>query len=99
MATAVSGSSRLDEQVAALDWYHTLELAPGIVTPGWFDARGVVPQLPMPASLAGRRCLDVGTYDGFWAFEMERRGAEEVVAIDVVDSRRWEWPAGSQPEV
>jgi tRNA (mo5U34)-methyltransferase len=28
------------------------------------------------------RCLDVGTMDGFWAFEMERRGAADVVAID-----------------
>jgi tRNA (mo5U34)-methyltransferase len=28
------------------------------------------------------RCLDVGTADGFWAFELERRGAAEVVALD-----------------
>jgi tRNA (mo5U34)-methyltransferase len=27
--------------------------------------------------------LDVGTYDGYWAFELERRGAREVVAIDI----------------
>jgi hypothetical protein len=26
--------------------------------------------------------------DGFWAFEMERRGAREVVAIDLVDPSR-----------
>jgi SAM-dependent methyltransferase len=32
--------------------------------------------------VAGRRCLDLGTADGFWAFELERRGAAEVVAID-----------------
>jgi tRNA (mo5U34)-methyltransferase len=31
------------------------------------------------------RCLDVGTHDGFWAFEMERRGASEVIAIDLDD--------------
>lgn len=34
------------------------------------------------------RCLDVGTMDGFWAFELERRGAREVVAIDVLDPTR-----------
>lgn len=39
-------------------------------------------RMPWPASLAGARCLDVGTMDGFWAFEMERRGAGEVLAID-----------------
>ena len=54
--------------VAEQEWYHTLELAPGVVTPGWFDTREVPQRLPIPASLAGRRCLDVGTFDGFWAF-------------------------------
>lgn len=44
--------------------------------------------MPWPASLAGLRCLDVGTMDGFWAFEMERRGAAEVVAIDLPDPER-----------
>ncbi len=75
-------------------WYHTLELAPGVVTPGWFDLRTVAP-LVLPVSLAGKRCLDVGTFDGFWAFEMERRGAREVVAVDIVDPRAWDWPVTS----
>ena len=38
--------------------------------------------IPWP-DLQGRRCLDVGTADGFWAFEMERRGAAEVLATDL----------------
>ena len=42
---------------------------------GWFDTRAVGPRSRCPTSLAGKRCLDVGTWDGFWAFEMERRGA------------------------
>jgi tRNA (mo5U34)-methyltransferase len=46
----------------------------------------------MPETLAGKRCLDVGTHDGFWAFEMERRGAAEVVAIDLEDPERYDWP-------
>jgi tRNA (mo5U34)-methyltransferase len=84
--------------VAERDWYHTLELAPGVTTPGWFDTRGVADELPLPASLAGRRCLDVGTFDGFWAFEMERRGADEVVAIDLLDHARADWPPNTRPE-
>jgi tRNA (mo5U34)-methyltransferase len=44
--------------------------------------------MPWPATLAGRRCLDVGTLDGFWAFEMERRGAADVVAVDLPDPPR-----------
>jgi len=48
--------------------------------------------VPLPSSLAGKRCLDVGTADGFWAFEMESRGADEVVAIDVDDPGDYDWP-------
>ena len=81
------------------EWYHTIELAPGVVTPGWFDTRRIVQEIPFPASLAGKRCLDVATFDGFWAFEMERRGAAETVAIDVLDPSQWDWPAGSEQSV
>jgi tRNA (mo5U34)-methyltransferase len=90
---------RLAREIAEHDWYHTLELAPGLLTPGWFDTRAIVAKLPLPASLQGLRCLDVGTFDGFWAFELERRGAAEVVAIDVLDPAGWDWPAGSAPDV
>jgi tRNA (mo5U34)-methyltransferase len=89
----------LRAQVAGRQWYHTLELAPGVTTPGWFDTRPVVAKLPLPESLEGMRCLDIGTFDGFWAFELERRGAAEVVATDLLDAEQWDWPAGSSPEV
>jgi tRNA (mo5U34)-methyltransferase len=72
-------------------WYHTLEL-PGLTTEGLFDMRPYVPQYGLPASLAGKRVLEVGTWDGFWAFELERRGAAEVVAIDLDDERDLDWP-------
>jgi tRNA (mo5U34)-methyltransferase len=71
-------------------WYHTMELAPGVTTPGWFDLRGMVDELPWP-DVRGKRCLDVGTYDGFLAFEMERRGAAEVVAIDLASHEDWDF--------
>lgn len=64
-------------------WYHTLELPGGVLTPGQVDLRAVAAKV-LPADLRGRRALDIGTFDGFWAFELERRGAE-VVAIDVDD--------------
>ena len=87
----VTAEGTLADEVQALEWYHTIELPDGTVTPGWFDLREVPARLPLPA-LEGRRCLDVGTFDGFWAFEMERRGAAEVVAVDLLDPRRWDWP-------
>jgi tRNA (mo5U34)-methyltransferase len=98
--TETAPAQGIREQIAArAEWYHTMELAPGVVTPGWFDTREVVGRLPMPASLDGRRCLDVATFDGFWAFELERRGAREVVAIDILDPYAWDWPANSPQEV
>ncbi len=99
MGTSSTTDAALASEVAALEWYHTLELAPGVVTPGWHDTRPIASQIPFPPSLEGSRCLDVGTFDGFWAFEMERRGAAEVVAIDVLDPEEWDWPLGSDPEV
>jgi SAM-dependent methyltransferase len=70
-------------------WYHTIELGPGELTPGQVDLRALPAKL-FPADLRGRRALDAGTFDGFWAFALEERGAE-VVAIDVeqVDDAQW----------
>src|SRR6266508_3395377 len=85
---------RRREQVAAVPWYHTIELPGSITTPGEYDLRGTLARLPFPATLRGSRCLDVGTHDGFWAFEMERRGGT-VVAIDVDDPSRYDWPTPS----
>lgn len=62
-------------------WYHTIELAPGVLTPGRVDLRAVAAKI-LPNDMRGLRALDVGTFDGFWAFELERRGAQ-VVAIDI----------------
>jgi tRNA (mo5U34)-methyltransferase len=71
------------ERLKGIDWYHTIDLPHGAATPGFVDHREQVSLYGLPASLAGKRCLDVATYDGFWAFEMEKRGAAEVVAIDL----------------
>lgn len=91
----------LRDQVTRFGWYHTIDLGHGIVTPGMFDHRPVVDRYLIPSDLSGKRCLDVGTMDGFWAFELERRGAAEVVAADVgkVDDLDWppRWRARVEP--
>jgi tRNA (mo5U34)-methyltransferase len=71
-------------------WYHSIEIAPGVLTPGWFDLRPIVDRLPWP-DVHGKRCLDVGTSDGFLAFELERRGAAEVLAVDIAGHSEWDW--------
>jgi tRNA (mo5U34)-methyltransferase len=79
-------------KVAALTWYHTLDLPHGIVTPGYFDHRDLLPRYNLPERLDGLRVLDVATFDGYWAFEFERRGAAEVVALDVREKREIDLP-------
>src|SRR5437773_9162299 len=79
------------ERAGAQSWYHTLEL-PGLTTSGLFDLRPYVRHYGLPDDLTGKRVLEVGTWDGFWAFELERRGAAEVIAIDLDDESELDWP-------
>jgi tRNA (mo5U34)-methyltransferase len=88
-----SEHSDLLAEVARYRWYHTIDLAAGVVTEGMFDHRPAVDRYLLPSDLGGMRCLDVGTMDGFWAFEMERRGAAEVLATDVGEVDDLDWPA------
>jgi tRNA (mo5U34)-methyltransferase len=71
------------------EWYHTIDLPHGR-TSGLFDLDRVRKAVPWP-DLTGLRCLDVATFDGYWAFEMERRGAAEVLALDVPRTREFDW--------
>jgi tRNA (mo5U34)-methyltransferase len=72
-------------------WYHTITFPDGEVTPGIYDHRDLLPHYGLPDDLTGKRALDVGTANGYWAFEMERRGAE-VTAMDVSSSSELDFP-------
>jgi tRNA (mo5U34)-methyltransferase len=93
VASPQASNADLRAEVGRYPWYHTLELGDGVVTEAMFDHRPVLDRYPVPADLSGLRCLDVGTMDGFWAFEMERRGAASVTAIDLDDPEALDWPA------
>src|SRR5215212_9883436 len=93
MATPPTGARDLRSEVERYPWYPTLELGDGVATSGMFDYRPVLDRYPIPADLSGMRCLDVATMDGFWAFEMERRGAASVTALDLEDPEALDWPA------
>ena len=70
-------------------WFHTYSLNEGaIYTPGVArDHRYRIPVLP--DDLSGMSVLDVGTFDGFYGFLAEARGAERVVAVDNEQYRDW----------
>ena len=75
-------SPDLRSRVAALRWYHTIDLGSGIVTPGVDNTPYRLTRLGLPVSLKGVTVLDIGAWDGFFSFECERRGAARVVAAD-----------------
>jgi tRNA (mo5U34)-methyltransferase len=71
----------IQREVDALRWYHAIDLGNGIKTPGIFDAAAKLDRYGIP-DLHGKTVLDVGSWDGFFSFEAERRGAERVLATD-----------------
>jgi len=71
----------LKNEVAGVRWFHSIDLGNGIVTPGVDRSARRLKGMHMPPSLDGMSVLDIGTFDGFYAFEAERRGAK-VVATD-----------------
>ena len=68
---------------AEFDWYHTIDLGDGVVTAGLYDHRRLVPAYGLPDDLAGKSALDVGPAHGFFAFELEARGADPVVTVEL----------------
>ena len=86
----------LRRQADEIRWFHSIELAPGLVTRGQDDTRARVDILELPEDLAGRTVLDVGAWDGFFSFEAERRGAARVVAADSFawNGSNWSTKAG-----
>lgn len=94
----VEEGAGLEEKVAAVLWYHTIDLPGGVATKGLLDHRPLLAHYGLPERLDGQRALDVGTADGFWAFEMERRGAT-VTAVDVDRVSDWDFPPAVRAEM
>jgi tRNA (mo5U34)-methyltransferase len=79
---------RWNDRRAERGWWHSFELPDGTVIQGVCDVPGLknrIGQFPIPEDLRGKRVLDIGAWDGWFSFEMERRGAE-VLAIDNWDN-------------
>ena len=75
------------EQLLRKQNYHSLTLPDGTEIPGLISTQALqqrINSFPIPASLAGRRVLDVGAASGWNSIEMARRGAD-VMAVDCVD--------------
>jgi tRNA (mo5U34)-methyltransferase len=82
MEDGLMDRAQLEREVAGIQWFHSIDLGGGLVTPGLDDSPKRLERLRFPDDLTGKSVLDVGAWDGFFSFEAERRGAERVVAID-----------------
>lgn len=74
-------------ELAEKGWYHSIRLPDGRVIEGVHTLAGLqrrAARFPIPQDLTGKRVLDIGAWDGWFSFEMERRGAQ-VVAVDCVE--------------
>ncbi|MGI8984572.1 MAG: class I SAM-dependent methyltransferase [Acidimicrobiales bacterium] len=78
----------LKDEVGRIRWFHSIDLGNGIVTPGVDRSSRRLKSIHMPESLAGMSVLDVGTFDGFYAFEAERRGGR----VTATDTAVWRNP-------
>lgn len=70
---------------AKYQFYHTVEIEPGVFTPGWAVIKGLTDQIGSELAkldVKGKRVLDIGCRDGLFCFQTERMGAAEVVGID-----------------
>jgi tRNA (mo5U34)-methyltransferase len=75
------GEHALRAAADEITWFHTMDLGQGVTTHGIYDPARTLPRLGLADRLDGQRVLDVGSWDGYFAFEMERRGAD-VLATD-----------------
>ena len=86
-----SDAEKLRALVFTREWFHSIDLGHGIITPGIDDSPAKLTGLRLPTSFAGKSVLDIGAWDGFFSFEAERRGAARVVAADY-----WCWNNGPE---
>lgn len=72
----------LKRRVGEIRWFHTIDLGHGVVTPGLDASPQKLTTLGIPEDLTGKSVMDFCSWNGFFAFEAERRGASPVVAVD-----------------
>lgn len=58
-------------------WYHKVDLG-GFFTPGTYNMKDYIKYFPMPEDLTGKTAIELGAAEGFFSFEMEKRGAEVI---------------------
>jgi tRNA (mo5U34)-methyltransferase len=92
MTEASGAGEALRREIAALRWFHKIDLGHGIVTPGYVDTFRFLPWLRLPESLSGKTVLATDSYSwggGGWGtkagFDLARRPMGSRVESRVID--------------
>jgi tRNA (mo5U34)-methyltransferase len=90
LSTTANSPQEIGKALAKLRpyWHSPIDLGHGIVTKDKRTQRRFERRLRLlkiPADLRGKRVLDIGTWDGFFSWELEKRGGA-VTAIDMWDA-------------
>jgi tRNA (mo5U34)-methyltransferase len=86
----------LKEEISRRKWYHRMDLGNGVGTPGfeWDSLWDNTRQARTTIDYTNKAVLDLGSWDGMWAFEAEMLGAALVVATDCMNTWQIPWHHG-----
>jgi tRNA (mo5U34)-methyltransferase len=82
---AATDSEQPEPKLEDIVWFHSIDLGDGVVTPGVKPAETLhneVLALNLQPDLTGKTALDIGAWDGYFSYELERRNARRVVSLD-----------------
>lgn len=71
---------------SSITWHQKFQIAEGVWSPGVNDIDQLLLRSGLPLNLEGLSVLDIGTTNGAVAFEAEKRGSRNVIALDIFDN-------------
>ena len=73
----------LQDRINAIQWFHSIDLGDGIITPGAISLERLKPIADaIPQDLTDQTVLDIGAWDGYYSFLAEQRGARRVISLE-----------------
>lgn len=88
MVVEDNNRAKLQAEIDQIDWYHEFDFGNGLKTksrrmvdshrPIW---KFISENLDL-VNFQGKSVIDIGSWDGYWSFEAEKRGAKSVLSTD-----------------